>query len=131
MSFYFKLKQLRENPETSLAGTKWTDDEEKCLLESIADENKTIEEIAIEHKRTPGGIISRLKQVAVKMVINDGIDINEVSKSLRVSVDDINTSLNKRNQSKLISQSFAQHNLEYSILEEIRDLLVKIEAKIN
>jgi hypothetical protein len=50
---------LRRKEETSRAGSKWLLDEDEKLVKEITDK-KTIEEIALEHKRTIGGIRSRI-----------------------------------------------------------------------
>jgi hypothetical protein len=58
------LKMLKsQNPDKEYpasTGQKWTDDEEKLLLEELS-KNMDIETIAQTHKRTIGGINSRLK----------------------------------------------------------------------
>lgn len=59
MSFNTRLKDIRSNNETSNAGIKWCKDEDDKLVQEIM-ENKTYEEIALEHKRTITGIKSRV-----------------------------------------------------------------------
>jgi hypothetical protein len=54
-----RMLELRSNDETSNVGTKWTIDEDTKLVEEII-ENKTYEEIALEHKRTVLGIKLRV-----------------------------------------------------------------------
>jgi hypothetical protein len=50
-SFGTRTQELRSNDETSNVGKKWTIEEDIKLLEEFT-ENKTYEEIALEHKRT-------------------------------------------------------------------------------
>lgn len=78
-----------KNPEKyGNCGASWTDKEEKQMLKSI-DENKTIEQIAIEHKRTVGGIHARLKRIA-RDLYNDGKSVSQIHDKLKLlSVDTI------------------------------------------
>lgn len=48
-------------------GDPWTSEEEEKLLQSLGD-GKSVAEIAVEHERTPGGIISRMGHIAVRHV---------------------------------------------------------------
>ena len=50
-SFGTRMQELRTNDETMNVGTKWTIEEDNKLVQEITD-NKTYEEIALEHKRT-------------------------------------------------------------------------------
>ena len=58
-SFGTRMLELRCNDETSNVGTKWTIEEDTKLVQEIT-ENKTYEEIALEHKRTVLGIKLRV-----------------------------------------------------------------------
>jgi len=66
------LKMLKsQNPEVKYPqnmGQKWTDKEEEELLQQIK-ENMDIENISVIHKRTVGGITSRLGEIAYKMYL--------------------------------------------------------------
>ena len=61
------------NQETSNVGTRWSIEEDEKLLQEIND-NKSYEEIALEHKRSLKDIKSRLKYNNI--LINDNILIN-------------------------------------------------------
>jgi hypothetical protein len=58
-SFGTRMLELRCNDETSNVGTKWTIEEDTKLVQEIT-ENKTYEEIALEHKRSVHGIKLRV-----------------------------------------------------------------------
>ena len=45
------LRELRKNEDTINAGTKWSEEENNKFIKEISD-NKSYEEIALEHKRT-------------------------------------------------------------------------------
>ena len=54
-----EMASLRNNEETSRIGKKWLQEEDDELLRELSDK-KTYEEIALNHKRTIGGIKSRI-----------------------------------------------------------------------
>jgi hypothetical protein len=78
MSFREHIKKLKEQPETAAAGNRWTPEEETQLIDALGN-NKDVEDIAKDHKRTPGGIRSRMREIAVRMIETDGKSIEEVS----------------------------------------------------
>ena len=53
------MDNLRKNEETSRVGKKWTVEEDEELMKELNDK-KSYEEIALNHKRTIGGIKSRV-----------------------------------------------------------------------
>ena len=59
----FKSK-LNDNPETSRVGKRWLPEEDEQLLKEIED-NKTYEEIALEHQRTVTGVKSRVVSIII------------------------------------------------------------------
>lgn len=61
---YSRAKE--KNPELVNLGKRWSKDEESLLLQHIKD-NKSHLDISLEFKRTVGGVLSHLKEVAVKM----------------------------------------------------------------
>ena len=78
------------NQETSNAGTRWSIEEDEKLLQEIND-NKSYEEIALEHKRSLKYIKSRLKYNNI--LINDNI-LNFLIK-LDKKINEINIKLDK------------------------------------
>jgi len=120
--------KLRTLPETMSVGSKWTSDEESRLLESIAN-GKEIPEIAVEHKRTRGGIKSRLDLMAVRMIETDGKSIKEVSESLRMDDARI-ANAQKRFGFSANTQQKANSETELDILKEIRAILLRMEASM-
>ena len=116
---YQALKTLREAPETENAGQRWTDEEDKKLMELINDNIITVKvvdyhKIATEFKRTIGSIKARIKLNIYNMIDDDNnivdlcnkylVDINEMTsfvenknkaveknleKTKKVSIDDV------------------------------------------
>jgi hypothetical protein len=75
MTLGTRLKELRSNEDTSNAGTKWTIDEDKNLVQEIVDD-KSYEEIALEHKRTILSIKSRVISHIIYPKYKDDIENN-------------------------------------------------------
>lgn len=48
------------------AGAPWTQEEEDKLMTALSN-NKSINDIAVEHSRTSGAINSRVRQIAVRL----------------------------------------------------------------
>ncbi len=61
-------------------GFRWSDNEELILLDELSN-NISINDIAINHNRTMGGIKARIKEISLKMY-NNGISIEEISKKI-------------------------------------------------
>ena len=70
------ISNFKNNPNIECPqnlGLKWSIHEEEELLQYL-NENKTLEEIARIHKRTVGGIHSRIKIIVCKFLKN-GMDL--------------------------------------------------------
>jgi hypothetical protein len=67
-----RMLELRSNDETSNVGTRWTIEEDTKLVQEII-ENKTYEEIALEHKRTVLGIKLRVISHIIYPKIKDAV----------------------------------------------------------
>ena len=74
----------------SSTGTKWTEEEEKRLLEEIKS-GIDYTEIASLHNRTRGGILSRLRYIAYKSYLNNIsiVDICNITNLTKEEVEDI------------------------------------------
>lgn len=74
-------------------GAKWTEYEEKQLLEER--KTMTIEDIAKIHKRSVTGIVCRLEEIASKMIIKDGKSMEEAVAVTQLSKEAIDKSVKK------------------------------------
>ena len=92
-SFYQKMQALKQNPATANAGSRLSAEEVGKLLNSIK-ANKSMKDIAIEHQRTEGSIVSKLLTIGESYVA-EGKDIKEVAKMLNVSVSAIQELIEK------------------------------------
>jgi hypothetical protein len=122
MNLHENIQKIKDNPETSSFGKKWTIEEEKQLITYI-NENKSIDDIAKEHKRTSGGIRSHIREIAVRMIRNDGKTIEEVCEILHVTPEEITDAQNRRKDKKI--------ETEMDILKDIREILIRLETKLS
>ena len=105
-----------DNEETSKAGSKWTIEEDNKLLEEVND-NKTYEEIALEHKRTIVGIKSRVISHVIYPKHKDNIDIDKLSVDYNIDIQTLKKyinklDINKPNETKIDNNKI----LEYLII---------------
>ena len=89
------LKIQRENEETSRAGLKWEDDEDKKLL--LMNKNgDSYADIAKALKRTEGSIKTRLIVDAINKMENDNSSIEEVATDFSLTVQDISAYIDNK-----------------------------------
>ena len=89
------------------------------------------------HGRTEGGILSRLRKIAVRM-IESGSTIQEASNYVKIS-SDIITSCSGYHNMLSKKQEIQSNHHESSlrnddngdVLKEIRDILLRIESKLS
>ena len=122
---YAKLQQLKLNPETENIGKKWTEEEICELLNEIKEDNK-LESIALLHKRTVGSIRGKLLNIADHYIHDKKMDINEVSKIIKISVSEINTYLQK----KLPKKDIKITNNDY-LNSSLKDVSIKAKPVIK
>jgi hypothetical protein len=122
------MQILTDQPETSRVGTKWSIEEEEQLIKYI-NENKSIDDIAKEHKRTSGGIRSHIKEIAIRMIRIDGKSIEEVCESLHLTLEEITEYQEKKDAKKTTQQKKVETELD--ILKDIREILIRLETKIS
>jgi len=116
---------MSENSE--MCGKKWTIEEEEKLLKYIR-EGKKYENIAKEHKRTIGGIISKFKGI-VKTRINNGDTVKKISKDINISEHILNDILKGTIIEERIDNNSNCSSLLSQIIEKKSDN--KIENKNN
>jgi hypothetical protein len=78
--------------DISNRGKKWTDEEEKTLLDELG-KNMDIKLIATAHKRTVNAINERRKQIAYKMYKNN-ITFNKIMNKTNLSMEEIEKHVN-------------------------------------
>lgn len=103
---YNSIKMLREDENLKNTGVKWTTDEDEELIKEIT-EKKTYEEIALNHKRTIGGITSRVISHIIYPIYKNNleIDIDEIANKYNIDKEKILKSIQKldtNNEKKIL-----------------------------
>ena len=140
----FKENFKNNNPNIecpSRLGVKWTEEEEIDLINKLKD-NNTIEEISRQHDRTTGGIISRIKIIAYKL-IKEGKSIDYIKNITKLSEEEIKTIKTEKelelSQKRKIKETEIKQ-IKYEInninkpeisLDDIMDILLKINKNNN
>lgn len=95
--FQENMKKLRENPETNRAGLKWDDDEDIKMIAKLK-KGDTIDDIALELKRTSGSIKTRIIMNAVNKIDDEHEEIEEVLKEYKITEIDIKEYRDRKQQ---------------------------------
>ena len=125
---YNNIKALKEKPETANVGMRWSEDEIKTLLNEI-ENNTNMTAIAINHKRTLGSITSKLLNIAEQLINNDGLDINNVSKKVNLSIEDINEHLLKMKNKPVTNKKKVIKEDEKIIEEKKPEIILNSEQE--
>ena len=117
-------------------GKPWKDEEIMQLLQSIQ-KKKSIEEIAVEHGRTVGGINSRRRELAADYHFNADRTIEEIQKFTGLTKEEVEEAIKRRSRPKLVKSKEVVNTLVESSKEsatninDVMELLKDIQAKIN
>jgi len=130
---------LRSNDETMNAGKKWTIEEDNKLVQEIT-ENKTYEEISLEHKRTAYSIQLRVISRIIYPKIKDDveIDMEKVALEYNISTKELLYNINKlkmkatENKDKPTKKPIqkSKHD-EEPTNKQIYEYLKQLDNKIN
>lgn len=126
-------QMIDESSEKKNYGAPWTKEEEDKLLQEI-NENKTVDQISKDHKRSVGGILGKISTIAKKMHDN-GKSRQDIEKTLKLlNKDMLNKALfqNKEKQNGEVKKKKIE-NLLTSIneIKSTLNLLVELELKRN
>lgn len=70
-------------PKATKVGSPWSVDEELRLLAAVqSPERRDLAAIASDHKRTLNGIVARLRQIAVRLVIDKNMTVDAASEAI-------------------------------------------------
>ena len=119
-----------KNEETSRAGSKWSPEEDEKLVKEFTDK-KTFEEIALEHKRTIGGIKSRIISHILYKEYKDGTKtIDDLSKEYNIEIDLLNKYINKlENKNNVLIKSCEEKPKPTMML--LFEKMLTIEQKLD
>lgn len=132
--FQESMRKLRESPETSRAGLKWDEDEDKKVLDKLTN-NVSIDDIAKELKRTANSIKTRIVMNALKMIDEEGHESAEVMKKFKLTDNDIKEYKEKKEyrevQLKDISNKILNKNVPNPTIKDVYLLLKEMVVKMN
>jgi hypothetical protein len=138
-SFGKNMQELRNNDDTSNVGIRWTTEEDNKLVQEIAD-NKTYEEIALEHKRTAYSIQLRvISSIIYPKIKNDlDVDIEKVALEYNIRTKELLYNINKlkikatENRDKQIQKpSIKPNHDDEPTNKQIFEYLKQLDNKIN
>jgi hypothetical protein len=134
------MHELRCNDETSNVGTRWTIEEDKRLVEEII-ENKTYEEIALEHKRTVFGIKLRVISHIIYPKIKDAVattneyaDMEALSLEYKIDTSQLIRQIDKLRMKETVKKEKQKPkpiNDDMPTNKEILEYLKQLDNKIN
>jgi hypothetical protein len=142
-----EMVSLRNKEETSRVGAKWLQEEDDELMREISDK-KTFEEIALNHKRTIGGIKSRLiNNILYLQYKNKSKTIEELSSEYNIEIDLVIKYINKleirdsqqtkalqyidKIQDKKSNDSNVNIELLYDKIKSLETKILAIEGKLD
>jgi hypothetical protein len=142
-----EMVSLRNNEETSRVGKKWLQEEDEELMRELSDK-KTFEEIALNHKRTIGGIKSRvISNILYLQYKNKSKTIEELSSEYNIENDLVIKYINKleirdsqqtkalqyidKIQDKKSNDSNANIELLYDKIKLLETKILAIEGKLD
>ena len=124
------MDNLRKNEETSRVGKKWAVEEDEELMKELNDK-KSYEEIALNHKRTIGGIKSRVICNILYLHFKDkSKTIEELSLEYNIEIDLVLKYINKMDNKMEIKDFNESTILKYIDKIEIKKYS-EIKTKVN
>ena len=130
------MDNLRKNEETSRVGKKWAVEEDEELMKELNDK-KSYEEIALNHKRTIGGIKSRVICNILYLHYKDkSKTIEELSLEYNIEIDLVLKYINKMDNKMEIkkdSEIKTKVNIEilYDKIISLENRMLSIEKKLD
>jgi hypothetical protein len=101
---YSALQNLRSKEETSKSGSLWSKDEDETLKNLIQTSSMSISELALQFKRSEGGILCRIMGYAYNE--RELMSLDELSLKYLIEVDELKRFFNKRdNKTKKMSNN--------------------------
>ena len=135
-----RMLELRSNDETSNVGTRWTIEEDTKLVQEII-ENKTYEEIALEHKRTVLGIKLRVISHIIYPKIKDAVfaadedaDMEALALEYKIDTSQLIRQIDKLRMKETVKKEKQKPkpiNDDMPTNKEILEYLKQLDNKIN
>ena len=116
---YQNIQKLKENPITENIGKRWSEEEVTTLLNEVKN-NLSIDEIALNHKRTAGSVNSKLLNIGHSLLIDRKIEMSEVCKIINMSIEHLKDYITKKNKLKEIVK-LSNENPDKTITETLSE----------
>jgi hypothetical protein len=142
-SFGKSMLELRSKDDTVNVGTRWTIEEDNRLVEEII-ENKTYEEIALEHKRTVNAIQCRVISHIIYPKIKDAdnatnanateedSDMELISLEYKIDIYLLIRQINKIKMKGTVNKQKAKENTtDIPTNKKILEYLIMLDKKID
>jgi len=127
---YQNIQKLKENPTTENIGKRWSEDEINTLLDEVKN-NVSIDDIALNHKRTAGSVNSKLLNIGHSLLIDKKIEMSEVCKIINMSIEHLKDYITKKNKLKEIVK-LSNENPDKTITETLSEKIdKKVTEKVN
>lgn len=127
-----RIEALRADPNTAKAGEKWSMVEDQRLVTALKGA-KTIDEVALDHKRTHVSIAQRARRLAVAAV-TAGRGVAEVAAEFRMTAEELSKLIKHRTMSDESSKKRPHEADETTVaaaLTKIAATLDAIEKRIS
>lgn len=129
-SFGKSMLDLRSKDETLNVGTRWTIEEDNRLVQEIK-ENKTYEEIALEHKRTVHGIHCRvISHIIYPKIKDEDSDMDLISLEYKIDDSLLLRQINKIKMKGTVNKK-SKDNDDIPTNKQILEYLIMLDNKIN
>lgn len=128
------MKEIRLELNAPNACKRWTETEEEDMIKELQS-GLSHEEISQKHGRTIGGICTRLKDIAIKMMKEEGKSLEYVSNFIKMDESEIEESIMKRKNKKSPRKEIMIQNNDMNQimieLQDIKKLLHNLDEKIS
>jgi len=134
MSIYRKIQNAKNNPDTIRTGCYWYPEEDQKLLENVL-ADKPLAQIALELKRTCGGVELRIRTLAyneyVRLSSESGgsILVENIAKKYKIDYDDFSMFVRDKDKYRLIKEKEIEE--KELLKKQAKDLKEKELQKIR
>ena len=105
-------------------GMRWSIEDHNKMVE-LAENGKTVEEIAEDLKRTAGGVYVRIMNHAVKCIKKENIDIKVIATKYHLNLEKLSESVDIGEKTKIKKNTTKN---TYADVENLRQMLEKLKT---
>lgn len=128
----YRLKELRQKPETARAGLHWSEEENDQLMTELSEGVDWVD-ISKKHQRTLTAIRARIMDNGLKMSSEEGLTLQEVADKLHITVEQLEAhkKMKEERNAKVPEKrtELSEHQEMMKVLYEILDCLRTLTTK--